>query len=35
MKDNLFYIEYILQSIARIQLYISAKNYETFVSDFT
>lgn len=34
MKDDLFYIENILQSITRIQLYISAKNYDTFIGDF-
>ena len=34
MKDDLFYIENILQSIIRIQLYISSKDYETFVGDF-
>ena len=34
MKDDLFYIENILQSITRIQLYISSKDYETFIEDF-
>lgn len=34
MKDDLFYIENILQSITRIQLYISSKDYATFVDDF-
>jgi len=34
MKDDLFYIENILQSITRIQLYISKKNYAAFVGDF-
>jgi len=34
MKDDLFYIENILQSISRIELYISGKNYTVFVGDF-
>jgi uncharacterized protein with HEPN domain len=34
MKDDLFYIENILQSIDRIESYISGKDYETFVCDF-
>jgi uncharacterized protein with HEPN domain len=34
MKDDLFYIENILQSIDRIQSYISGKDQETFISDF-
>ena len=34
MKDDLFYIENILQSISRIQLYISSKDYANFVGDF-
>jgi uncharacterized protein with HEPN domain len=34
MKDDLFYIENILQSINRIQSYISGKDQETFVNDF-
>lgn len=34
MKDDLFYIENILQSISRIQLYISSKDYATFLGDF-
>ncbi|HOP00396.1 MAG TPA: DUF86 domain-containing protein [Bacteroidales bacterium] len=34
MKDDLFYIENILQSRSRIQLYISSKDYATFVGDF-
>jgi uncharacterized protein with HEPN domain len=34
MKDDLFYIENILQSIDRIQSYISGKDHGTFVSDF-
>jgi uncharacterized protein with HEPN domain len=34
MKDNLFYIDNILQSIDRIESYISGKDQETFVSDF-
>jgi uncharacterized protein with HEPN domain len=34
MKDDLFYIENILQSINRIQSYISGKNQGTFVNDF-
>lgn len=34
MKDDFFYIENILQSISRIQLYISSKDYATFVGDF-
>jgi len=34
MKDDFFYIENILQSISRIQLYISSKDYTTFVGDF-
>ena len=34
MKDDLFYVGNILQSISRILLYISDKDYSTFVSDF-
>ena len=34
MKDDFFYIENILQSISRIQLYISSKDYAAFVGDF-
>ncbi len=34
MKNDLFYIENILQSIDRIQSYISGKDQGTFVSDF-
>jgi uncharacterized protein with HEPN domain len=34
MKDDLFYIENILQSIDRIQSYISDKDQESFVDDF-
>lgn len=34
MKDNLFYIDNILQSIDRIESYISSKDQEIFVSDF-
>jgi uncharacterized protein with HEPN domain len=34
MKDDLFYIENILQSINRIKLYISGKDYTAFVDDF-
>jgi uncharacterized protein with HEPN domain len=34
MKDDLVYIENILQSIGRIQSYISGKDKETFINDF-
>lgn len=34
MKDDLVYIENILQSIDRIQSYIAGKDQGTFVSDF-
>jgi len=34
MKDDLFYIENILQSIDRIQSYISDKDQESYVDDF-
>jgi uncharacterized protein with HEPN domain len=34
MKDDLFYIENILQSISRIQHYILAKDHATFVDDY-
>jgi uncharacterized protein with HEPN domain len=33
MKDNRLYIEHILQSISRIQKYISEKDQETFALD--
>jgi len=34
MKDDLFYVGNILKSISRILLYISDKDYSTFLSDF-
>ena len=33
MKDDRIYIEHILQSIERIQSYISGKDQETFSND--
>jgi len=34
MKDDKIYIEHILQSIDRIEAYISGKNHQSFSDDF-
>jgi len=34
MKDDKIYIDHILQSIARIENYISGKDYQAFYDDF-
>jgi len=34
MKDDIIYIEHILQSIDRIQSYLSGKDHQSFSNDF-